>query len=90
MPSLKTSMQAFLFLSQMTQSHLERGPSPSEMYEDPRNEHLLVWIGAPNRGRLLPRSMACVSPWDSSVQGGDGCWEGLRGTISLGCESINN
>ena len=22
--------------------------------------------------------MAGLSPWDSSVQGGDGCWEGLR------------
>jgi len=78
MPALKISMQAFLFLSQLTVSYRDRGPPPSELYEDPRNEHLLVWIGAPGRGRLLPRSMAGVSPWDSSVQGGDGCWEGIR------------
>ena len=76
-------MPAYLFLSQLTTSYEKRGPTPSEIYEDPRNEHLLVWIGAPNRGRLLPRSMAGVSPWDSSVQGGDGCWEGIRGTSML-------
>jgi hypothetical protein len=79
MPALKISLPAYLFLSQLTQSYTRRGPPPSEIYEDPRNENLLVWIGAPKRGRLIPRSMAGVSPWDSSVQGGDGCWEGLRG-----------
>jgi len=78
MPALKISMQAYLFLSQLTSSYGDRGPPSNEIYEDPRNEHLLVWIGAPDRGRLLPRSMAGVSPWDSSVQGGDGCWEGIR------------
>jgi len=78
MPALKISMQSYLFLSQLTFSYRDRGPQPSEIYEDPRNEHLLVWIGAPDHGRLLPRSMAGVSPWDSSVQGGDGCWEGIR------------
>jgi branched-chain amino acid aminotransferase group I len=26
----------------------------------------------------MPREMAAVSPWDSAVQGGDACWEGLR------------
>jgi len=78
MPALKISMQAYYFLSQLTSSYGDRGPPSNEIYEDPRNEHLLVWIGAPNRGRLLPRSMAGVSPWDSSVQGGDGCWEGIR------------
>ena len=59
-------------------SYNQRGPSPGKIYEDPRNEHLLVWIGAPNRGRLIPRDLAGVSPWDSSVQGGDACWEGIR------------
>mmetsp|Transcript_7298 Transcript_7298/g.8459 ORF Transcript_7298/g.8459 Transcript_7298/m.8459 type:complete len:618 (+) Transcript_7298:54-1907(+) len=78
MPALKVSMHAYLFLSQLTNSYKVRGPPSSEIFEDPRNEHLLVWIGAPGRGRLLPRSMAGVSPWDSSVQGGDGCWEGIR------------
>jgi branched-subunit amino acid aminotransferase/4-amino-4-deoxychorismate lyase len=58
--------------------HTQRGPPSKKIYEDPRNELLLVWIGAPGRGRLLPRDMAGVSPWDSSVQGGDACWEGIR------------
>jgi hypothetical protein len=78
MPALKASFPAYEFLRNLTISHLKRGPPLSEMYEDPRNEHLLVWIGAPGRGRLLPRDMAGVSPWDSSVQGGDACWEGIR------------
>lgn len=77
-PGLKISMPAYLFLSQLTTPYEKRGPPQSELYEDSRNEHLLVWIGAPGRGRLLPRSLAGVSPWDSSVQGGDGCWEGIR------------
>ena len=81
MPALKISMQSFLFLSQLTNSYRDRGPPSSKIYEDPRNEHILVWIGAPGSGRLLPRSMAGVSPWDSSVQGGDGCWEGIRGSL---------
>ena len=83
MPALQISLPAYLFLSQLTQSYQQRGPPPIEIYEDPRNENLLVWIGAPKRGRLLPRSMAGVSPWDSSVQGGDGAWEGLRGMSIL-------
>jgi branched-chain amino acid aminotransferase group I len=41
---------------------------------DPRNEHIWVHVG----GRLLPRAEAKVSVFDSSVQGGDACWEGLR------------
>jgi hypothetical protein len=41
---------------------------------DPRNENILVWIGT----KLLPREVACVSVFDSSVQGGDAVWEGLR------------
>jgi hypothetical protein len=78
MPALKASFPAYEFLRSLTISHHKRGPPTSEVYEDPRNEHLLVWIGAPGRGRLLPRDMAGVSPWDSSVQGGDACWEGIR------------
>jgi hypothetical protein len=78
MPALKAAFPAYEFLRNLTISHRNRGPPQSEMYEDPRNEHLLVWIGAPGRGRLLPRDMAGVSPWDSSVQGGDACWEGIR------------
>lgn len=41
---------------------------------DPRNADILVHVA----GRLLPRSEARVSVFDSSVQGGDAVWEGLR------------
>ncbi len=41
---------------------------------DPRNEHIQVYVG----DRLYPRSEAKVSVFDSSVQGGDAVWEGLR------------
>ena len=41
---------------------------------DPRNESIQVWVG----DRLYPRAEAKVSVFDSSVQGGDAVWEGLR------------
>ena len=41
---------------------------------DPRNRDLIVNIN----GRLVHRNEAGVSPFDSSVQGGDAVWEGLR------------
>ena len=41
---------------------------------DPRNADIAVYVG----GELLPRSRAKVSVFDSSVQGGDAVWEGLR------------
>lgn len=41
---------------------------------DPRNADILVSIN----GRLIPRSEASVSVFDSAVQGGDAVWEGLR------------
>lgn len=41
---------------------------------DPRNANLIVNIG----GVLAHRDEARVSPFDSSVQGGDAVWEGLR------------
>jgi branched-subunit amino acid aminotransferase/4-amino-4-deoxychorismate lyase len=78
MHALKASFPAYEFLRRLTSSYSQRGPPPEKIYEDPRNEHLLVWIGAPNRGRLIPRDLAGVSPWDASVQGGDACWEGIR------------
>ena len=41
---------------------------------NPKNESILIHVG----GKLLPRSEAKVSVFDSSVQGGDAVWEGLR------------
>jgi branched-chain amino acid aminotransferase group I len=41
---------------------------------DARNADILVHVG----GVLLPRADAKVSVFDSSVQGGDSVWEGLR------------
>jgi branched-chain amino acid aminotransferase len=41
---------------------------------DPRNRDLIVNVN----GRLTHRNDAAVSPFDSSVQGGDAVWEGLR------------
>ena len=46
----------------------------NEPLPDPRNAGILVHIG----GELLPRERAKVSVFDSSVQGGDAVWEGLR------------
>ncbi|HUM48211.1 MAG TPA: aminotransferase class IV, partial [Chitinophagales bacterium] len=41
---------------------------------NPKNENILISIN----GKLYPRSEAKVSVFDSSVQGGDAVWEGLR------------
>lgn len=41
---------------------------------NPKNESILIYIN----GKLLPRSEAKVSVFDSAVQGGDAVWEGLR------------
>ena len=41
---------------------------------DPRNENIQVFI----KDKLVPRSEAKVSVFDSVVQGGDAVWEGLR------------
>lgn len=40
----------------------------------PKNRDLLININ----GRLVHRNQAGISPFDSSVQGGDAVWEGLR------------
>ena len=48
------------------------GPCPE------KNKDILVWIGRPGRGRLVPRALAKVSVFDAAVQGGDACWEGIR------------
>lgn len=47
---------------------------PRSALPDPRNADILVHVG----GELLPRSEAKVSVFDSTVQGGDAVWEGLR------------
>ena len=41
---------------------------------DPRNATIKVWVGQ----GLVPREEAKVSVFDSSVQGGDAVWEGMR------------
>ncbi|MDH3647248.1 MAG: aminotransferase class IV [Gammaproteobacteria bacterium] len=41
---------------------------------DQRNNDIHVNIN----GKLVPRAEAAISPFDSSVQNGDGVWEGLR------------
>jgi branched-chain amino acid aminotransferase len=41
---------------------------------NPKNANIIVHVG----GKLLPRHQASVSVFDSSVQGGDAVWEGLR------------
>jgi branched-chain amino acid aminotransferase len=41
---------------------------------DERNKSIVININ----GSLLPREHAGISPFDSSVQGGDAVWEGLR------------
>lgn len=46
----------------------------SQELPDPRNADLRIWVG----DRLFPRDEAKVSVFDSSVQGGDAVWEGLR------------
>lgn len=44
------------------------------MIIDPRNKNLIVYVN----GEFLPRKEAKISVFDSSVQGGDAVWEGLR------------
>ncbi|GAX22762.1 hypothetical protein FisN_11Hh347 [Fistulifera solaris] len=73
-PCLQVSYAAYQYF--MT---LQKQPVIPFEYEDPRNAHLLVYVGTPSRGgRLIPRIQAGISPWDSSVQGGDAVWEGIR------------
>jgi len=49
-------------------------PTMEPKLPDPRNEKIWIHVG----GELLPRADAKVSVFDSSVQGGDAVWEGLR------------
>ena len=72
------SIPGYNFLQTLTTSHKQRAiamPPSGKLYEDPRNEHVLVFVGRPQtQGRILPREMAAISPFDSSVQGGDATW----------------
>lgn len=54
----------------------ERALAPLPVLPDARNANIVVWVG----DRLVPRAEATVSVFDSSVQGGDAVWEGLRVT----------
>lgn len=49
-------------------------PDVNVTLPDPRNADILVHVG----GALVHRDKACVSVFDSVVQGGDAVWEGLR------------
>ncbi|WP_343116327.1 D-amino acid aminotransferase [Ostreiculturibacter nitratireducens] len=42
--------------------------------EDARNETILIWVN----GRIVPKSEAMVSVYDSGFMLGDGVWEGIR------------
>ena len=49
-------------------------PYTADELPDPRNADILVHVD----GQLVPRDAARISVFDSSVQGGDAVWEGLR------------
>jgi len=42
--------------------------------EDARNDHILIYVD----GRIVPKTQATVSVYDSGFMLGDGVWEGLR------------
>jgi hypothetical protein len=78
MTVLRLTIPAYLTLKSLTPIHVQHRPPPEEIYEDARNRNVLVWVGAPGRGQILPRDLASISPFDSVVQGGDAVWEGIR------------
>ena len=45
-----------------------------EAEDDPRNKNILIYVD----GKIVPRSEAKVSVYDSGFMLGDGVWEGLR------------
>lgn len=76
---LRMSIPAYNFLRTLTFAYRKRRaintPPSGRLYEDPRNESIFVYVGSSGgRGRIVPRDMAAVSPFDSSVQGGDATW----------------
>ena len=59
-----------------------------EAEDDPRNQHIQIYVD----GKIVPRSEAKVSVYDSGFMLGDGVWEGLRfynGTWAFLDEHIN-
>lgn len=76
LPLLRMSHPAYEFLKTRTLSYKNRNvavPPSGKLFEDPRNQDVLVYVGGSGGvGRIVPREMAGVSPFDSSVQGGDG------------------
>ena len=77
-----TSLSSTTTTSSSSSSIVDRGlkytlhanRSGTQRLTDPRNADLLVFVG----DRLFPREHAKISVLDSSVQGGDAVWEGLR------------
>jgi len=77
LPALKASMPAYDFLKGLSITRRAEG-GVARMPGDPRNADLLVWVGTRGGGRLVPRDLARVSPWDYSVQHGEAAQEVLR------------
>jgi branched-chain amino acid aminotransferase len=48
--------------------------STHQAEHDARNEAVLIWVN----GRIVPKSQAMVSVYDSGFMLGDGVWEGIR------------
>ena len=73
-------MKAFSLIADEITAH--------EAEDDPRNQHILIYVD----GKIVPRSEAKVSVYDSGFMLGDGVWEGLRfynGTRAFLDEHIN-
>ena len=73
-------MKAFSLIADEITAH--------EAEDDPRNQHILIYVD----GKIVPRSEAKVSVYDSGFMLGDGVWEGLRfynGTWAFLDEHIN-
>ena len=73
-------MKAFSLIADEITAH--------EAEDDPRNQHILIYVD----GKIVPRSEAKVSVYDSGFMLGDGVWEGLRfynGTCAFLDEHIN-
>jgi branched-chain amino acid aminotransferase len=52
----------------------QEGASAQSYLDDPRNDHVLIYVN----GEFVPRDQARVSVFDSGFVLGDGVWEGLR------------